>query len=160
MADWNAIKTEYITTDTSYRKLSAKHGVNATNIAKKASAEGWVEQRNQYVSDTQAKTLKKISNEEVKRVSRLHKVADKVLAKIEKMVDAIDPEYCDPKSLRAISAALKDLKDIQDIKSNLDTQEQQARIANLQRTAGMAEPDIEDNSFVSAELFPDETPNS
>jgi hypothetical protein len=76
------------------------------------------------------------------------------------MVDAIDPEYCDPKSLRAISAALKDLKDIQDIKSNLDTQEQQARIANLQRTAGIAEPDMEDNSIVSAELFPDETPNS
>ena len=28
MADWQAIKTEYITTDTSYRKLAQKHGVS------------------------------------------------------------------------------------------------------------------------------------
>jgi hypothetical protein len=28
--DWASIKTEYITTDTSYRKLAQKYGVNHT----------------------------------------------------------------------------------------------------------------------------------
>ena len=37
MADWNKIKTAYLTSDTSYRKLDQKYGVNATTIAKKAS---------------------------------------------------------------------------------------------------------------------------
>ena len=32
MADWQAIKTEYITTDTSYRKLAEKYGVSRVQI--------------------------------------------------------------------------------------------------------------------------------
>ena len=35
MADWQAIKTEYITTDTSYRKLAQKYGVQASVIEQK-----------------------------------------------------------------------------------------------------------------------------
>ena len=79
MADWQAIKTEYITTDTSYRKLAQKYGVNVTNIAKKAGAEGWVEQRKQYANETQTKTLEKISEQEANRAVKIHSVADKLL---------------------------------------------------------------------------------
>ena len=32
MADWQAIKTEYITTDTSYRKLAQKYGISHVQI--------------------------------------------------------------------------------------------------------------------------------
>ena len=130
MADWQAIKTEYITTDTSYRKLAQKYGVNVTNIAKKASAEGWVEQRNQFANETQAKTLEKISQQEANRAAKIHNVADKLLLKIEALVDR--PGMM-PKDVRSLVAAVKDLKEIQNIKSALDEQEQQARIANLQK---------------------------
>ena len=41
-----------------------------------------------------------------------------------------------------------------------DIEEQAQRIANLRRQAGAEEIEIEDNSFVSAELFPDETAHS
>ena len=133
MADWNAIKTEYITTDTSYRKLAQKYGVNVTNIAKKASAEEWVEQRKQYVNDTQTKTIGAISQQQVKRAVKMQTVADKLLNKIEAMVD--DGKPLDTKAIRALTAAVKDLKDIQSIKSDLDEQEQRARIANLQKQA-------------------------
>ena len=135
MADWQSIKTEYITTQTSYRKLAQKHGVNVTNIAKKASAEGWVEQRNQYASETQSETLKKISQQEADRAARIHSVADKLLNKIEAMVDAVEPEDIPAKAIRALTAAVKDLKEIQSVKSALDEQEQRARIANLQKQA-------------------------
>lgn len=133
MADWQAIKTEYITTDTSYRKLAQKYGVNITNIAKKASAEGWVDERKQYASKTQAKTLDKISRQEASRAARIHSVADKLLLQIEAMVSREEP--LDEKAIRTLTAAVKDLKEIQNIKSALDQQEQRARIANLRKQA-------------------------
>ena len=57
MADWNKIKTEYITTDTSYRKLAEKHGVGESTLFTRASKEKWVEQKEQHQSKTVAKTL-------------------------------------------------------------------------------------------------------
>ena len=135
MADWQAIKTEYITTDTSYRKLAQKYCINVTTIAKTAGSEGWVEQRKQYANETQAKTLEKISQQEANRAARIHTVADKLLNKIEALVDR--PGMV-PKDVRALVAAVKDLKEIQNVKSALDEQEQEARIANLRKNA---EPD-------------------
>ena len=136
MADWQAIKTEYITTDTSYRKLAQKHGVNVTNIAKKASSEGWVEQRKQYANDTQSKTIEAISQQQVKRAEKMQSVADKLLLKIEALVDR--PGMV-PKDVRALVAAVKDLKEIQSIRSELDEKEQRARIANLEKQSGKDE---------------------
>ena len=133
MADWQAIKTEYITTDTSYRKLAQKYGVNVTNIAKKASAENWVEQRKQYVTKKQSKTLEKISQQEANRAAKIHSVADKLLLKIEAMVESEEP--LDTKGIRALTAAVKDLKEIQSVRSEMDKQEQEARIANLRKQA-------------------------
>lgn len=135
MADWQKIKTEYITTETSYRKLAQKHGVNVTNIAKKASIENWVEERKRYITNTQTKTIEKISRQEASRAARIHTVADKLLNKIEAMVDG--EEMLDSKCVRALTAAVKDLKEIQSIRSALDEQEQEARIAHLRKQADL-----------------------
>ena len=45
MADWKKIKTEYITTETSYRKLAQKYGLDQATIARRAKKEGWVSNR-------------------------------------------------------------------------------------------------------------------
>ena len=141
MADWQAIKTEYITTDTSYRKLAQKYDINVTTIAKRAGDEKWVEQRKQHANKTQAKTLEKISQQEANRAAKIHSVADKLLNKIEAMVDSGRP--LDTKGIRALTAAVKDLKEIQSVKSALDEQEQRARIANLQKQADKTEDNKE-----------------
>ena len=133
MADWQAIKTEYITTDTSYRKLAQKYGVSTTQICNVGRDEKWVEQREQFLNKTTAKTLEKISQQEANRAARIHTVADKLLNKIEAMVDSERP--LDTKGIRALTAAVKDLKEIHRVKSALDEQEQRARIANLQKQA-------------------------
>ena len=135
MADWQAIKTEYITTDTSYRKLAQKYGVSTTQICNVGRDEKWVEQREQYLNKTTAKTLEKISQQEANRAAKIHSVADKLLLKIEAMVDAAEPEDMPAKAIRALTAAVKDLKEIQSVKSALDEQEQRARIANLEKQA-------------------------
>jgi hypothetical protein len=134
MADWAAIKTEYVTNpETSYRKLAQKYGVNHTNVAKKAKAENWVEQRKQFATKQQAKTLEKISQQEANRAAKIHSVADKLLLKIEAMADSTRP--MNSKDLRALTAAIKDLKEIQNVRSDADRREQEARIANLRRQA-------------------------
>lgn len=133
MADWQAIKTEYITTDTSYRKLAQKHGVNYQAICHRSKEEGWIEQREQYRNDTITKTLDKISQQEANRAAKIHSVADKLLQKIEAIVES--GELLDTKGIRALTAAVKDLKEIQSVRSELDKKEQEARIANLRKQA-------------------------
>ena len=133
MADWQAIKTEYITTNTSYRKLAQKYGVSHVQIGNVGKEENWVELRRQHLDSTFTKTIEQISQQEANRAAKIHNVADKLLLKIEAMVDR--PEPLTEKAIRSLTAAVKDLKEIQSVKSALDEQEQRARIANLQKQA-------------------------
>ena len=133
MADWQAIKTEYITTDTSYRKLSQKYGVGYQAICHRSQDEGWIVMREQHKNNTTTKTLEQISQQQADRAAKVLTVADKLLLKIEALVDC--PGMV-PKDVRSLVAAASDLKErIYCIKSDLDEQEQRARIANLQKQA-------------------------
>jgi len=131
MADWQAIKTEYITTQTSYRKLAQKYGVSRVQIGNVGKEEKWVELRRQHLDRTVTKTVAAMESAQVNRAKKMQTVADKLLNRIEAMVDSGKP--MDTKAIRALTAAVKDLKEIQSIKSDLDEQEQRARIANLQK---------------------------
>ena len=150
MADWQAIKTEYITTDTSYRKLAEKYGVSRVQIGNVGKEEGWVELRRQHLDATLTKTVEAISEQEVDRAKRILTVADKLLNKIEAIVDAVDAVDIPAKSIRALTAAVKDLKEIQGVRSKLDDQEQEARIANLRK---QAEKDDDDDADVIEVVF-------
>ena len=133
MADWKKIKTEYITTDTSYRKLAEKYGIHRNRIAAMGKDEKWPELRCQYRDKTVTDTVETIGSEAVDRAARIHRVADKLLDRIEQLVDTGDGRTVQPKSIRALVAAVKDLKEIQGVRSDLDLQEQEARIANLRK---------------------------
>ncbi len=135
MADWKAIKTEYITTDTSYRKLADKYGVSYAVIGKRASKEGWTNDREQWINKTTTKTLDAISNTQVSTAERLHSVTEKILNKIEAIVESVDPQDIPAKSIQALTTALKNIKEIQGIRSHLDDEEQEARIAKLRKEA-------------------------
>lgn len=173
MADWNAIKTEYITTNTSYRKLGDKYDVNYKVIAERGKDEKWVELRSQYRDKTLTNTIDKISKKQSARYTRLMNATDRLLAKVEKAIDELDItiatdvkktkviEYnndrrpdkptketvdeettirqvvtiVDRSGLKAISSALRDIKEVQMLKTELDRQEQQARIDNLRKQA-------------------------
>ena len=150
MADWRKIKTEYITTDTSYRKLAQKHGIGYQAICHKSKEEGWIAQREQYRNETVTKTVEVIVEQEVDRARRILTVADKLLDKIEAMVDTVEPEDMSPKSIRALTAAVKDLREIQGVKSELDSEEQRARIANLRK---QAEKDVAGGTDVIEVVF-------
>lgn len=145
--DWNSIKTEYITNESSsYRKLAKKYGVSYTTIGEKARQEGWAEERKRFLDKTLSKTLNAISRGQASRASRLQTVADKLLNKIEKAVDDFDMAelLVDKQALKQLTGALKDIKDIQMIKSEADLREQEARIAKLTKEA---EKEYKDNEI-------------
>ena len=135
MADWQSIKTEYITTDTSYRKLAQKYGVNATNIAKRAGQEKWVELRKENANKTLSKTLNAIGSKQAERTAKLIGVSDLLLNKVKSLLETNEELLVDTTVMRDISVVLKNLKDIQMIKSEADLREQEARIEKLRREA-------------------------
>lgn len=146
MADWNAIKTEYITTDTSYRKLADKYGISHVQIGNVGKQEGWVQLREQYLDKTLAKTLAVTSSQTASRAAKLQGVAETLLEKIGSLVATSDLGQWDTQSIRHITGALRDIKEIQMIRSDADMREQEARIKKLQKEA--QEEAQKDNTIV------------
>lgn len=131
--NWNAIRTDYITSNVSYRDLEAKYGVCYRQIAKKGKAEGWGSQRSQHNHNVITKILDDDAEQKVSSIERLESVADKVLSKVEAYIDACDPTEIDTQSLKHISGVLKDIKDVK--RGRKDLEEQDARIAKLRKEA-------------------------
>ena len=186
MADWQAIKTEYITTDTSYRKLAQKYGIHYKVISERGKAEDWVELRSQHRDKTLTKTLDKISNKQSDKMARLDKLTDKLLDKLEQAIEELDLQLAkhtdktktieydndrrpdkptketiheeekllevksivDRQGLKQIASALKDIKEVKMLRSELDRQEQEARIANLRKQADKDEDKTEEIEVV------------
>lgn len=135
MADWQKIKTEYITTDTSYRKLAEKHGIDQATIARRAKKEDWVSERQQNAIRTQAKIVNAISNKQVDRAAKLVSVADLLLDRVKNLVEDNPELLVSTQSIKNLSGVLKDIKEVQMIRSDADLREQEARIAKLRKEA-------------------------
>lgn len=90
MADWQAIKTEYITTETSYRKLSQKYGIGYQAICHRSKEEGWIAMREQHKNKTVTNAINKISNKKVDKMARIDDLADKLLEKLEQAITELD----------------------------------------------------------------------
>ena len=143
MADWNKIKTEYITTDTSYRKLAEKHGISYQAICRRSKDEGWIDLREQHMNKTVTKTINRISEKQVDRASKLISVADLLLDKVKSLVEGNPELLITPQNIKHLSGVLKDIKEVQMIQSDADLREQEARIANLRKQAEKDEGNTE-----------------
>lgn len=174
MEDWLKIETEYITTDTSYRKLAEKYGVHYNAIASRAKHGNWVEKRNQYRIKTVTKTVKKISDKTATQAAKVGDLADKLLIKLEQAIDELDLKVTthkikteradqettvefkvaeeggtvDRAGLRQLTGALKDLKLIKDEISDLERREREARIEALRRSNLLGDEDDDETGVV------------
>jgi hypothetical protein len=173
VTDWKKIKAEYITTDTSYRKLAQKYGVHYKVISERGKTEKWVELRSRHRDKTLTKTLEQISDRQADKMARVDNLADQLLDKLQQAITELDLQLAkhtdktktieynndrrpdkptreviheeekllevksivDRNGLKQIASALKDIKEIKMLRSELDRQEQEARIANLQKQA-------------------------
>lgn len=130
--DYKKIKVEYIAGGTSYRKLAEKYGVSFSTLRKVAAKEQWTELRNKAGAKADTKLVDVVSDKEASKANKIIDVADKLLGKISEM---LEEGVYNTQSIKNLTSALKDLKEIKGFKSELDLQEQMARIAKLQREA-------------------------
>ena len=135
--DWNKLKTEYIKGGTSYRKLAAKHNANLSVLKRIARDEDWVGLREQCKAKAASKIVEIESDKQAERMKRLLTVSDKLLLAVEDAVDKFEAGelLLEKGALKALSGTIKDIKDIQSIKTELDIEEQKARIAILKKQA-------------------------
>jgi len=84
------MKAEYITTDTSYRKLAEKYGVSGTAVFNRGKAEKWPELRKQHLSRTLAKSVAKKEQKRSDQLARIDRVTDRLLTKLEKAVEELE----------------------------------------------------------------------
>ena len=107
--------------------------------------------RQQKDLKTTTKIVESLSDKDAEKVVDIIGVADKLLEKISEMLSA---EVTNAQGIKNLTSALKDLKDVKGFKSELDKQEQEARIAKLRREAGLGD-DEEDGGGVI--VLPDAT---
>ena len=88
--DWNEIRTEYISTDTSYRKLAEKYDVPVSTIFKRAKKENWVDLKKQNDDNLVAKTLETCGEMQAERLKRIQTATNKLLSKIEQAIAELD----------------------------------------------------------------------
>ena len=174
MEDWLKIKTEYITTDTSYRKLAEKYGVHYQSICTRSKTEGWIQLREQYRIKTVTKTVDQISNKTAKQAAKVGILADKLLVKLEQAIDELDLQVTthkiktergnteettefrmavpggtvDRAGLRQLTGALKELKFIKDEISDLERREREARIEALRRSNLLGDEDNDETGII------------
>ena len=138
MPNWKKIKAEYIRGGTSYSKLAEKYGVSLSTLTKHGMREKWADLKNDTRKKAEAKMSESVANQEAKREDSFQSLADKLLQHISNNIDVLASSAT---AVRDITAALKNLRDIKGLKSELDMQEQIARIEKLRRDAQQEEDD-------------------
>ena len=135
--DWNAIKTEYITTNTSYRELCKKYGIPKTTLYNQGKRGDWVKLREQHRSGIVAKATKEAEKKAVNYKSVLYELAYKMALQLQEMTEEYSLQDLAKKGLkpRDLTGAIKDLEDVLHVKSEADLREQEARIAKLRKDA-------------------------
>lgn len=134
MPDFKKIKADYIRGGISYRQLAEKYGVSLSSITRRATKDKWADLRKQREKKANTEIVEKVAQQEAKRVDMIQDVADLLLQRIKEGVDDRSL-LTDSQSIRQITASIKDLRDIKGCKSELDMQEQIARIEKLRREA-------------------------
>lgn len=128
--DWNKLKAEYIAGGISYRKLAEKYGVSFSTLRDIAIREKWTDLKAQAQNKSVTKLVESVAKQNGTYTVSVIDVADKLLNKIEMLIDT---EKLTISHIKDLSSSLKNLKEIKGIKSEIDLKEQKARIKKLEK---------------------------
>lgn len=127
--DWVAIKTEYLTTSTSYRKLAAKYEVPFSTLQSRAKKENWTAARKKAQKKIMTKTVEKVTRKRAYKMDKLMQAADNMSEVIEKYSADYDnfvkdEGFKNATSIKSIAIAIKELtlvvRDLYDMPNMLD----------------------------------------
>jgi transposase-like protein len=155
MTNWEDLKQEYLSTDTSYRKLSAKHGVPFTQLKRRGVKEGWAKLKEQARTEADTKIIEMESARQANRYKRLLDISDELLDLVESAIKQAraDDIVLERAAFKQLSSTIKDIKDIQSLKTSLDIEEQKQRIALMkkQTESGEKAPDVITVNFLGGD---------
>ena len=183
--NWEKIATEYITGEIGQRKLAEKYGVPLRTLQDRCRAEGWVAQKKAHRGATVAKAVEKISEEQADQMAvELTAAAGELLAMVRKGIGNLDKPVrsnkvkiegedgtetttewltqdapngiVDLKGAKAAANALRDVYAILGLKTELERQEQEARIAALRAKAAQADGNEPEEIAVTFDAGPEE----
>jgi len=182
MPDWEAIKSEYITTSISYRKLAEKWGVSFRTLADRAKREGWPIERDNYRNSVVTRTVQIVSSRtsstNANRLLRLQEAADsmsKVIAEVfgdaeqfnRHIIQTRDGDTwdadervfskIDTKAIKDLTGAMKDLayvlRNIYDIPTVQEKSAMDIAAERLQLDKAKADAEKTDDKEISIEFF-------
>lgn len=134
MADWKKIKREYIAGGVSYKDLSEKYGVSQSTLRKTGAREHWADLRNAAGTREEQKVVEAVSAQNAR-------FDDAVDLALEAACEYLrSPGHMRAVDLKDVTTALKNLRDLKGIKSDIDVEEQRARIEALRARAAMNKP--------------------
>ena len=117
--NWEIIRKEYITTNTSYRKIAAKYGLSYGTVAGKGKKENWQQLRDQKRIKTISKTIEKASEIDSIRAVSIDHVAELILQGIERDVLSILDKGISV-NWKGLTGALRDIKELKISERNDD----------------------------------------
>jgi len=128
--DLKKAKAEYIAGGISYKRLAEKYGVSFSIIRRAAEREKWTDLKAQAEQKANIKIVESVAEQNGTHSVGVIDVADKLLNKIEKLIDT---EGLTISNIKDLTSAIKNLKEIKGIKSDIDLKEQKARIKKLEK---------------------------
>lgn len=148
--DWDAIKTEYVTTDTNQRNLAKKHKVNVRDLADRCRKEGWVEKRKKHRERIREKTEQKIANKRADELAGVldasYKIRDRIMGAVDDPLqfnrylvtegskggefhtEEVIKDKIDTKAIREMTQALKAVESLIRSLNNIPTEAEMQRL--------------------------------
>ena len=136
-ADWNKIKTEYITTDISQRDLAKKYNVPYSTLRDRCKADGWYAEKKQFRSKVVADAKEQIATSKTEQLLEEYNIACAFIKMIELSVLEDNYHYAgklDTKRVNEAANALTKFMEIKRIiKGHQTLQEQQSHEIAMRR---------------------------
>ena len=167
---WAEIREDFLMSGVGLADLAKKYGVSYSTLRKTAATEKWSKQRaeieNAVISTAKPKKEQNkeeqksavpfvplLSDEEIieAKRARLDKFMEITDAMMDRIEDALmSDKVTSPQALKLLASALRDLREMQGLnKSELDVEEQKARIAKLKSETQIVNPEKDNSVTVS-----------
>lgn len=134
-SDWTKIRAEYIKGGISQENLAKKYGVSYITLRRHAKAENWTEKRAEKERKTIARIVDEVAQKDVERnvrqIDLIDATAEEILTQLNNLVRS--GVIVSATAYKDVSVCLKNIADLKGRQSELDAEEQRARIEKLRK---------------------------
>ena len=155
--DWITIKTEYLTTSISYRKLAEKYCVSFNTLQHRARKEGWAKEREKTQKRITTKTIEKATRKRAAKLASLMTAADNMTDVINRYSEDTKNFETDgamnSQAVKNIVVAIKELttviRDLYDLPSYSEREAQRIAGERLELERRRVEADDETDRMIT-----------